>query len=67
MFASGYAANVGTIAALVQEGDAVFSDRANHASLIDGMRLSKGRIIPYAHNDLADLEVDRATLVALIT
>lgn len=56
VFASGYAANVGTIAALVQEGDAVFSDRANHASLIDGMRLSKGRIIPYAHNDLADLE-----------
>jgi len=55
VFASGYAANLGTIAALVQPGDVVFSDRANHASLIDGMRLAKGKVVTYAHNDLRDL------------
>lgn len=56
VFASGYAANVGTLATLLQPSDVVFSDRANHASLIDGMRLAKAQVVPYAHNDLAALE-----------
>ena len=51
LFASGFAANLGTIAALVGPGDAVYSDRLNHASLIDGARLSGARLRVYPHND----------------
>ncbi len=53
---SGYQANVGIIPALVGEDDVVFSDEYNHASLIDGMRLSKARIVIYRHIDREDLE-----------
>jgi 8-amino-7-oxononanoate synthase len=56
LFPSGYSANVGTIAALAGESDVIFSDRLNHASLIDGCRLSKARIIVYPHGDLFSLE-----------
>jgi 8-amino-7-oxononanoate synthase len=52
LFTSGYQANVGTITALVGEGDAVFSDALNHASLIDGCRLSRARVHVYPHCDL---------------
>ncbi|MBI3785246.1 MAG: 8-amino-7-oxononanoate synthase [Deltaproteobacteria bacterium] len=56
LFNSGYQANVGTITALVGVGDAVFSDALNHASIIDGCRLSRSRVCVYPHNDLSALE-----------
>jgi 8-amino-7-oxononanoate synthase len=55
-FGSGYAANMGLLAALVGPGDVVYSDVLNHASLIDGMRLSGARKVIYPHLDLGALE-----------
>lgn len=55
LFASGYAANVGTINALVGKGDDVFEDRLNHASLLDGGLISGARFRRYAHRDPLDL------------
>ena len=55
-FGSGYAANVGLLTSILREDDVVFSDELNHASLIDGMRLSGARKIIYRHLDLNDLE-----------
>lgn len=56
VFASGYAANIGTIAALVGPGDVVFTDRKNHASLLDGCRLARADVRPYPHGDFRRLE-----------
>ncbi len=56
LFTSGYHANLGTIASMVGPGDAVFSDELNHASLIDGCRLSRSTVNVYAHGDVADLD-----------
>ena len=53
---SGFAANLGTIAALVGEGDAVISDELNHASIVDGVRLTRAARSIYRHADPADLE-----------
>lgn len=56
LFTSGYHANIGAITALVGREDAVFSDRLNHASIIDGCRLSGARVVVYPHADTAALE-----------
>ncbi|MGB5079165.1 MAG: 8-amino-7-oxononanoate synthase [Burkholderiales bacterium] len=56
LFSTGYQANIGAVTALVGPGDAVFSDALNHASLIDGVRLSRARVARYPHVDLASLE-----------
>ena len=55
LFNSGYHANLGALSCLVGEGDTIFSDALNHASMIDGMRLSHAKKIVYRHNDAGDL------------
>ncbi|MBI5374872.1 MAG: 8-amino-7-oxononanoate synthase [Candidatus Schekmanbacteria bacterium] len=56
VFSSGYAANVGTISALASEKDTIFSDELNHASIIDGCRLSGADIKVYPHSNADKLE-----------
>ncbi len=56
VFPSGFAANAGVVPALVDEGDAIFGDEKNHASLIDGCRLSKAARFVYPHRDCGALE-----------
>ncbi len=56
LFSTGYMANMGTINALVGKGDAVFEDKLNHASLLDGGLLSGARFQRFLHNDNDDLQ-----------
>ncbi|MGC6446712.1 MAG: aminotransferase class I/II-fold pyridoxal phosphate-dependent enzyme [Rubripirellula sp.] len=55
LFPSGYAACSGTVATLAREGDIIFSDALNHASLIDGCRLSRATCVVYPHRDMPAL------------
>lgn len=55
-FQSGFSANLASIGALINKEDVIFSDELNHASIIDGCRVSGGRIVRFAHADAADLE-----------
>jgi len=56
LFSTGYMANLGVLTALLGHGDRVFEDRANHASLLDGARLSGARLVRFRHGDANDLE-----------
>ena len=62
LFGSGYLANAGTVAALARPGEVVFSDELNHASIVDGCRLSRAEVFIYDHCDLEHLEwgIERA-------
>ncbi|RQW87058.1 MAG: 8-amino-7-oxononanoate synthase [Geobacter sp.] len=55
LFNSGYAANTGVIPALAQKGDTLYSDKLNHASIVDGCLLSRARLVRYPHSDMAFL------------
>jgi len=55
-FSTGFQTNQGAISTLVGKGDIVFTDRADHASIVDGCRLAFGKVVKYRHNDMEDLE-----------
>src|SRR3954452_4427040 len=56
LFGSGYLANTGIVSSLAREGEVVFSDALNHASIVDGCRLSKAETFVYRHADMEHLE-----------
>ena len=56
VFNTGYMTNLGVLYALVKPGDVVFSDELNHASIIDGCRIARAKVVVYKHNDMQHLE-----------
>ncbi len=56
VFSTGFQTNLGTISSLVHKGDFMITDRADHASIVDGCRLSFGKVLKFKHNDMAELE-----------
>ncbi|MEW5924985.1 MAG: aminotransferase class I/II-fold pyridoxal phosphate-dependent enzyme, partial [Candidatus Zixiibacteriota bacterium] len=56
VYSTGFQTNLGTISSLVGKNDALVIDRSVHASIVDGCRLSFGKIVKFAHNDMKDLE-----------
>ncbi|MEA2478656.1 MAG: 8-amino-7-oxononanoate synthase, partial [Thermoleophilaceae bacterium] len=56
LFGSGYLANAGIVSALAREGEVVFSDALNHASIVDGCRLARAETFVYDHSDMEHLE-----------
>lgn len=56
LFSSGYLANLGALASLLNQRDVVFSDELNHSCILDGVRLSKAKRFNYQHNDMEQLE-----------
>ncbi|HEX4437807.1 MAG TPA: 8-amino-7-oxononanoate synthase [Solirubrobacteraceae bacterium] len=56
LFGSGYLANLGVIGALAGPGDVIFSDELNHASIVDGCRLSRAEVVVYRHRDIEHLD-----------
>ena len=56
VFSTGFQTNLGTIATIVGKDDIIFGDRSNHASIVDGCRLSFGELKKYRHDDMPDLE-----------
>jgi len=72
LFSTGYQANLGALAALVGKGEVVLADKSDHASIIDGCRLSFGKLVRFPHRDvdaletrLADLDPDIGTLIVV--
>ena len=65
VFTSGYHANIGVLSALVDEHDVIFSDERNHASLIDGCRLSRASVHVYRHGDVEHLDQLMASVPAV--
>lgn len=61
LYATGYMANVGVLTALAKKGDLIFSDELNHASIIDGCRLSGAEVVVYRHADMDDLSARLAS------
>jgi 8-amino-7-oxononanoate synthase len=56
VFSTGFQTNLGTISCLVGRSDTIYADKADHASIVDGCRLSYGKTVRFAHNDMADLK-----------
>jgi 8-amino-7-oxononanoate synthase len=56
VFATGFLSNQGALSAIMGRGDVIYSDRENHASIIEGTRMSIGDTVKFRHNDMADLE-----------
>jgi len=56
IFSTGFQTNLGTLSTVVGKDDIIFADRNNHASIVDGNRLSFGRVSKFKHNDMEDLD-----------